>query len=150
MKEIFELTIWTYPGLLLSEVNPDLVSDPLRSTFDIEPLELMDQSPSPDDVDVENLAISIKNGEITTDEFLKFCLLNKLNPNINDPTSALSFLGYSYGYEIAWLNVPHTAQGLIKLNRIAELVRNYRAIVVDSHRLYCYRPTKAESSPVGW
>ncbi|WP_419832594.1 hypothetical protein [Endozoicomonas atrinae] len=110
----------------------------------------MDQFPSPDQVDVESLAISIREGEILTDDFLKFCFLNKLNPSVNDQASALSYLGYMYGYEIAWFNVPYTAQGLTKLNLIAEFVNLYRAVVVDSHNLYCYRPGNAESKPIGW
>ena len=150
MSEIFELSIWTYPGLLLSEVSPDLVTDPLRSRFEFDSLELMDQFPTPDPADVKNLALSIREGEIKTDEFLRFCFINKLSPNIDDPVSAVSYLGFRYGYEIAWLNVPYTSQGLTKLNKIAESLHQYRATVVNNDNLYCYWPYTAEARPIDW
>lgn len=66
----------------------------------------------PDDADVENVRMAMRDGECTHREFADFCAGQGLVPDVTDPFSAFRYSAYERGQLLAWLHFPETEAGL--------------------------------------
>ena len=111
MLRVHEFEAWSMPGRVLPmDYGKNLVCNyKLRGV--LAKLGIPDDiviglSNIPNEVDVGNLQMDIKNGLFTIENFFAFCREYGLESNVNSKISACKYNEYSYGIPVAWIHIP--------------------------------------------
>lgn len=150
MQEIFELEIWSKPGSCIGDSEGLKIEFLLKKQIPSESEFVIGHNFSSGGVDVDNLALSLKEGELKEADFKVFCAQRKLPLNLGDCNSAARFLEFNYGRLLAWINLPYNQSGKEVYLKIAKWILNTPYNLQGSHIPYCVNPLNPGEKPLFW
>jgi hypothetical protein len=111
MQRIVELELWSRPRTSIAPQDGNAVAEACRKDTGISEDVVLGLSFAPDESDVLSLQLALAAGEVTPDEFKRYCAQQQLEPAINSTSSAASFLAYANGQPLAWCHFPAGPDG---------------------------------------
>lgn len=129
MRKVHEYEAWSQPGHLLSDNYGKEVAEYLyeRGIPHDAFLGLYNVS---DKTDVENMRLSMLEGEINKEDFILFCKAQGLIPDLVDMKSANKFMEYSFGRILGWVHIPDDSNPELLIN-MTKLLNNININVID-------------------
>ncbi|MBU6953626.1 hypothetical protein [Hahella sp. HN01] len=150
LQAIFELEIWSQPGGCCNATQgleiEKLLKKELPSSIDF----IVGHDFSPNNIDVENLSISMQEKELKESNFKSFCIQRGLSPDLNDSESAARFLEYSYGRLLAWVHLPHDELGKEIFIKLVKWLSDKRYNLQGADANYCVNLSHAGDAPLFW
>jgi hypothetical protein len=130
MNRIVDLELWSVPLEAQIPFDGKLIAEECRVSTGLPDDVVLGLNFIPDATDITTLDISISRGEVTTQDFQKFCAEHNLAQDRNDPLSSGRFLAYAFGQPLAWLHFPAGAEGLEMARQMFAWASSRRFIVV--------------------
>lgn len=130
MKRVREFEVWSKPGRVLSpDYGKDIQADvwALGVPRDV----FLGISSFPDQSDVDRLESLLAVGQVTSQQFERFCIENGLEGKVQDQDSAARFVEFQLGRPLAWVHIPEGDGSAALLQRVTEVVHGLDLIVVD-------------------
>jgi hypothetical protein len=140
MENIYELELWSRPGRNLNQDYGKELEHIINMDLSLEKNICKGLSYIPNIADVHNLKSAINACEINQEDFLEYCVNQKIHPDLLNETSAALYLEYLYGRALAWLHIPCNQMAKTHYFILVEWAKKNGFVIVEADKLFCINP----------